>query len=607
MPASADQRGAPLGQLHRIWRLLDYRRRRQLALLQGISLLMGLATLGGIAAVFPFFAVLADPDRIVQMPWIDWLQARAGFSDPRDFLALLGFGFVAMVLIANAINLLGFLAIDRFAQNLAADLHVALFDEYLHRDFVFHARTGAATLLSRVIYDCRRLAVGIVHSALTFFTSVVTCLCIALSALLVTPGLAFMAALFLGGGYGLAYALVRRRLARNGRAQTHAVIEQTRIAGEGFGAIKEILQLGAQGFFREAFRERCRTIANNVTSTAAIAHTPRHLAEALGAAGLVGIGIWMTRDASRGAWIAQLSVLALAMYRLLPALQLAFASIVRLRADSNAFEQVEADLGSALVRTSVAPQANATSRRSPGTVELVDVRFRYAPDLPWVLRGVNMRIPAGATVGLVGANASGKSTLADLILGLLVPNSGDVVIDGAVLSDENRAAWRATGAYVPQQPLLLDAALRANVAFGVAAPDVDPERLGMALRLAGLEPAIAEGLLGMDTPIGERGARLSGGQRQKIALARAFYRRASLLVLDEATSALDGISEQDIVDVLRGLRGTCTTLVIAHRMNSVRECDVIFEIEDGVISGVGTCAELLRTSAGFRRMAGVRS
>jgi HlyD family secretion protein len=593
------------GLVRRIWRLLDRRRRRQLLMLQGVSVLMGLSTLGGIAAVFPFFAVLGDPHLIQQNRLVAGLYSLGFFPDPHGFLVALGIGFVGIVLLANAVNLAGFLAIDRYAQNLAADLHVALFDEYLHRDFLFHARTNSAALYSRVIYDCRRLAVGIVHSALTLVTSAITCVCIAVSALLVNPLLSAAAAALLGGGYGITYLLARRRLERNGREQTRNVIEQTRITNESFAAIKEIGLLGRQQYFRDHFRMRCDAIARTVASTAAIAQSPRHAAESLGAAGLVGVALWMSARDGQGIWIAQLGVFALAMYRLLPAMQLGFASSSRLRADADAFEQIEHDLRQGLERVTAAPAA-VTEKDRPRpqrAIELQDVWFRYAPDLPDVLRGVTLRIPVGAVVGLVGPNASGKSTLADILLGLLTPDSGSVLIDGFALGAETRSAWRANVAYVPQSPLLFDACIAANVALGVEPRNIDVERLDRAIQLAGLTALATEQA---DRRIGERGVRLSGGQRQKIALARALYRSADFLVLDEATGALDGGSEQDVMAVMRGLRGTCTTLVIAHRMTAVRECDVIFQLGDGQLHAVGSYAELMRESPEFRRMAGGR-
>jgi ATP-binding cassette subfamily B protein len=220
--------------------------------------------------------------------------------------------------------------------------------------------------------------------------------------------------------------------------------------------------------------------------------------------------------------------------------------------------------------------------------------------------GASLCIPARSAVAFVGANGSGKTTLADLIAGLLTPATGSVQIDGIKLSADNRASWQARIAYVPQSIFLLDATVAQNIALGVRPADVDRERLLNAVQLAQLEEFIKTLPGELDHVIGEKGVRLSGGQRQRIGIARALYRDASVLILDEATNALDGLTEQELMTTLGRLRGRYTTIVIAHRPNTVSTCDVIFELDGGRIVGRGTPGEMLQHSAAFRRMAAAR-
>jgi ABC-type multidrug transport system fused ATPase/permease subunit len=227
-------------------------------------------------------------------------------------------------------------------------------------------------------------------------------------------------------------------------------------------------------------------------------------------------------------------------------------------------------------------------------------------DRPWALSGASLRIPARVAVGIVGANGSGKTTLVDLIAGLLEPAEGQVEVDGCVLNDTNRVAWQARIAYVPQSIFLLDASIAQNIALGISPADIDRQRLREAARLAQLDDLIRRLPGGYEQKIGERGVELSGGQRQRIGIARALYKEASVLMMDEATNALDGLTEQELVATLGRLRGRYTSILIAHRMSTVRSCDVIIELENGRITGSGTYDELLKNSAAFRRMAGVR-
>jgi HlyD family secretion protein len=237
---------------------------------------------------------------------------------------------------------------------------------------------------------------------------------------------------------------------------------------------------------------------------------------------------------------------------------------------------------------------------------LEEVSFRYAPGQPWALKEVSLRIPARAAVGIVGVNGSGKTTLVDVIVGLLVPSEGRVEVDGSVLDEANRAAWRSRIAYVPQNIFLLDSSIAQNIAFGIPAADINRDRLLEAIRLAQLDEFIKTLPAGYDHRVGERGIQLSGGQRQRIGIARALYREATVLVFDEATNALDGLTEQELVSTLGRLRGRYTTILIAHRMTTVRSCDIIFELANGKITDSGTYDGLLKSSAVFRRMTGVR-
>jgi ABC-type bacteriocin/lantibiotic exporter with double-glycine peptidase domain len=203
-------------------------------------------------------------------------------------------------------------------------------------------------------------------------------------------------------------------------------------------------------------------------------------------------------------------------------------------------------------------------------------------------------------------SGAGKTTLVDVIVGLLVPSEGRVEVDGSALDEDNRAAWQSRIAYVPQNMFLLDSSIAQNIALGIPAADINRDRLLEAARLAQLDEFIKTLPAGYDHRVGERGIQLSGGQRQRIGIARALYREATVLVFDEATNALDGLTEQELMATLGSLRGRYTTILIAHRMTTVRSCDIIFELENGKITGSGTYDGLLKSSAVFRRMTGVR-
>ena len=566
-----------------LWDLLDKRRRWQAVGLQLVSLAMGAATLGGIAAVVPFFAVLGDPSLITRNTMLARLHDLLAFQSNTAFLAFLGACFVVMVLVANVVNFVGVLAINRFAYGVGADLHVLLFDEYLHRDYAFHTRTHSSILINNIVSEVGRVATGVVQSMLMLLSSLVTCTLIVVSLLIFSPSVALVAAALLGGTHLAIYALLRTRLTRSGTREFELARQRAHTLAESFGAIREVLVAGRQRFFTGRFAEQCRGLARAIVHTQALSLVPRFVAESAVAATLIGAALWLTLAQGESHWAATLSFLALAAYRLLPSLQQVFVALAKLRLDRVAFQRVASDLDREC-RLGV-PRASAAliprwSGRPRDSIELREATVRYeGRDRP-ALDRLSLRIPAGAMVGITGANGSGKSTLLDLLVGLREPDAGVVEVDGEPLDERNRASWQATIAYLPQHVLLLDATVSENIALDTH-DAVDQQRLREAAALAGIDALIASLPGGYEYLLGERGVQLSGGQRQRIGLARALYRRPSLLVLDEPTAALDRGTEREVMEMLAGLRGRCTLVVVTHREESLRYFDLVVMLAQG--------------------------
>jgi ABC-type multidrug transport system fused ATPase/permease subunit len=594
--------------LRTLWTLLDRGQRSRLLALQLLSVLMAVATVVGIAAILPFLTVLVDPAAVNRSALLRILFHRLGFEAARGggthFVLVLGAAFIALVTTANAINFGGSLLLSRFALKVGDSFNCALFTEYLARGYEFHLVTHSATLSARLLHESRRVTVGILQSVLLLGSSLATIALIVGSMLLIEPLVAALALALLGSSYGLIYLASSGRLLRNGAEESRHHAERARIVGESLGAIKEILLLRAQAAFAGRFATACGGISRTMLSTFAIAQAPRHLLEIATVCALVGSTLFLSgRGGTQTSWIAALSFMAFAIYRLLPALQQAFVALVRIRADRPALDGIAEDIRQASAHERLARMAAADCERCirpAREICLHDVSFRYAPGSADVLAGVSLRIPAGAIVGIVGENGSGKTTLLDILAGLLAPRSGALTVDGLVIDESNRKAWQSAFAYVPQQAALLDATLRENIALGAASTPDDSQRLHAAVAAARLTECAAA-LSGRDDErVGERGARLSGGQRQRLGLARAFYRDASVLILDEATSGLDAAAEESIVDALLAMRAGRTIIMTGHRLRSLRHCGVIFELERGRLVGSTTYADLRDAERGRR-------
>jgi ATP-binding cassette, subfamily B, bacterial PglK len=565
-----------------LWRLLDGPQRRRLIALQLLSVSMALSTVIGVAAVVPFFAVLADPAAINHSAILHALYQRLGVSS-REFVTLLGAGFTAVVVISNIINMLGARAMCRFSFNVGERLQVSLFDEYLNRDYEFHLRTNGALLTTKVLHETARISGGILQNSLILITNAVTAVFIIISIMILNPLFALGSVAALGLCYVAIYLITRRRLRQNGLLESQHFARRNRIVAESFGAIKEIIVLNAGTYFVRQFAQVCRPISTSLASTAAIAQNPRFVLEIATVLGLVTAALLLSGGSAADPWIAQLSFIGLAAYRLLPALQQVFAAIAKIRSDGAAFDSIGVDLTRTRNRRAPAEARRAWIDAPEREIRLERVTYRYGEGHTPALADLTLQIGAGSTVGFMGANGSGKTTLLDLVAGLLTPQSGRIEIDGVALSAANRHAWRSQVAYVPQRILLLDATFAANVAFGVPSAEIDMNRVRSAVRLAHLGECVSSLPRGYAAMLGEWGSQLSGGQQQRLAIARAMYRGARVLIMDEITSALDSAAELELIDMLANLGQGRTLLMVAHRLSSLRHCEVIYEMEHGRI------------------------
>ncbi len=576
-----------------VWSILTTGQRRQVLAAQAVSLLMALSTVVGISSIAPFFAVLGNPHLIESHPLLHWLYANSGFERPREFEIALGVTFIAIVLLADAINAAGLLALSRIALGIGNELQSTLFAEYMSRPYLFHTTMNSATLVNNVVYEVGRLNNGVLQNGFILITQLITGCLIILTVTLLDPAAAVAMLLALSGGYLLIFFGLRGRLLRLGRAHGEAWSERARLAGESFRLIREILLLQDRRPFLEGFAQASEEASRTAAHIQLAAQLPKYIMECLGVAALVGAALLLgLQPGGMSTSLGPLTFAAFAAYRLLPILQQVFAAAVKLRAERPGFERIAPDLRRARAATAE-PRIQAAAEaiagwcnRPRGEILLTDVSFRYAEDRQFAVSAINARIPARSTIAIAGPNGSGKSTLLDLIAGLLTPTVGEVRIDGVVLDATNMVLWQTGVAYVPQTVVLLDTSIEQNIAFGEPPCRIDRSRLEAAARAAQLEQLLARLPRGYAHRVGERGVSLSGGERQRIGIARALYRNASVLLLDEPTSALDGLTEAELMLTLSRLRGSCTIILITHRPGMLRACDRVLELQAGRLQGV---------------------
>ena len=415
-----------------------------------------------------------------------------------------------------------------------------------------------------------------------------------------------MIAVSAAAGFGIIYGLIswmsRNRLHLNGQRIAYEQSQVVKALKEGLGGIRDVLLDGTQPAYTKIFSKSVYPLRLAQGDNVFIAGSPRYIMEAFGMV-LIAILAYVLSHQAGGIATALpvLGALALGAQRLLPALQQIYASWASITGSyaslADTIDLLTQPISADMLEHKAAPLS------FQNTICFNAVGYRYTDHSPWVLEDINLTISKGDTVGIVGSTGSGKSTMLDILMGLLTPTEGEILVDGQSIIDARVGAWQRTIAHVPQSIHLSDTTLAENIAFGVPLIDIDMDLVQEAARKAQISDFIESRADGYKAYVGEHGIRLSGGQLQRIGIARALYKHASVLVFDEATSALDSTTEKSVMDAIQKLNPNLTILLIAHRLSTVRQCDIIVELEHGRVVAQGTYEQLLEHSSSFRKMA----
>jgi ABC-type multidrug transport system fused ATPase/permease subunit len=567
-----------------------------------LMLLSAFAEVVSLGALLPFLGILTAPEAVFNYRLVARLAHAVGITTAQELLLPLTIAFAVIALLAGAIRLLLLGVSTRFTFSAGADLSMEVYRRTLYQPYHVHVARNSSEVISGITNKVGGTVLGVLLPLMTLMSSGMLLVAIPVALIAIDPVVALVGT----GGFGASYALIswlaRRRLRRNSQRIADEYTRVVKALQEGLGGIRDVLLDGTQPVYCEVYRQADHVLRRAQGDNVFIGQSPRFVMEALGMVLIAALAYVLSHQA-HGATKALpvLGALALGAQRLLPALQQGFAAWASM-AGSHAslaatIELLDQPLPAELLSPAPAPLPFRTA------IRFRNVRFRYSSDGPWVLDGLDLTIPQGGRIGLVGGTGSGKSTTLDLLMGLLVPTEGEVMVDGQVVTGTLARAWQRTIAHVPQSIYLADTTMAENIAFGVPRAEIDMQRVRDAARQAQIADFIESRPEGYDADVGERGVRLSGGQRQRIGIARALYKRASVLILDEATSALDNETERSVMQAIEGLQRNLTILLIAHRLSTVRHCDTIAELEHGRIVAQAPYDKLLQCSQSFRRMA----
>jgi ATP-binding cassette, subfamily B, bacterial PglK len=590
----------------KLYDILSRGERRKLYLLIAMMLVNGVLEMTGVAAILPFLAVLADPGIIETNANLAWAYDLFGFTDHRTFLMVLGGVVFLIVIVSLGFKVLTIYATTRFSAMRGYSLSTQMMSNYLRQPYAWFLQRHSADLGRTVLFEVEKVVQGSLLPAVKLLTQIFAVVFLVALLVAVNPVASLLVASLVGGSYALIFLFVRKKLAHYGAIRWHANKGRFDIASESMGGIKDVKLMGLEEAYLARFRRPAKAIAQAGAMATLIGELPRHILEAVAFGGMLLLILFLlsTGESTLTDIAPVLGLYAFAGLRMFPALQSIYLQLTHLRTQKTALDALYADLRETRrSRQAGHPTRDAQVMHLHESLELVDVHYTYPKAERPALSGLNLTVPAYAKVGIVGGTGAGKTTVVDLILGLLEPDAGEVRVDGTPLTTANLRSWQNAVGYVPQHIFLLDASIRANIAFGKDPEEIDQAAIERAARVAELHDFVVGELSeGYDTVVGERGVRLSGGQRQRIGIARALYHDPDILILDEATSALDNLTERAVMDAVRNLGGEKTVVMIAHRLTTVRGCDVIFMMEQGRVVASGSFDELVDKSQKFRAM-----
>tara|TARA_Y100001936_G_scaffold31661_1_gene29699 strand:+ start:5488 stop:7251 length:1764 start_codon:yes stop_codon:yes gene_type:complete len=581
--------GKFISNLRQIWIFISNKRKQQLSLLIALSLVSAFAEIITIGLVVPFLAVLTNPQVLTEFEHINKFMKYLNY-DPTN-LSVLGVSifFAVAALLSGLIRVFMIYATVRFSFATGSDLALKMYSKVLNQDFKTHINRNSSQIVDIVFQKINLVIQNVIVTSITLISSIIIISVIFMFLLFIKPFVTIGTLLVLGLSYSILIKFTRNRVYSNSTLiakNSNLVIKNIQ---EGVAGIREILLTGTQKLFIQKFNNVESPLRRSQADNSFISFSPRYIMETVGILLLVALAYFLHSQGGLGSSITLLGVLALTSQRLLPLVNQSYFSYTSIRGEQVSLEDV-IDL---LSQPQIIFEKDSNDLKFEESVILENISFSYDAEKN-VLSNINLKITKGSKVGIIGASASGKSTLADVIACLLIPDSGSIKIDNKSLDKVSFNQWQNKVSYVSQAIFLNDNTIAENIAFGEIKSDINMERVKMCAHKSQLANAIEKLPHKYNTVIGEKGTKLSGGQKQRLAIARALYRESTFLILDEATSALDHETEKLVMDSIMGLDKDITILIIAHRTTTLAGCDIITELKNGEITYIGNYNNLMR-------------
>lgn len=581
--------------------LTPVERQNALLVLLLVVIMAFLETLS-VVSVMPFLAVLGNPGLLETNSTLsslyNYTKSIGGFT--RDtFLIFLGVGSFLLILVSSAYRTLTHYIMNRYIEMRRDSIATRLLEVYLRQPYSFFLDRHSAELSKTLLADIDRLIGDVIYPTFNMIAYSLVAITITSLLIWVDLRLALLSLGVIGGLYGLVYGYLKKRLLELGSTMMSATSERFKAASEAFGGIKSIKLLGHEGSYLNRFQVPSREVSIAAASQRTLSQVPKFIIEGFAFGGIILIVLVMMyssgglNDNFLGQTLPVIGLYTFSAYRLQPALQNVYQGVTSLRFGQALVENLDITMQSK-IRTNKALEAGTLPLRAHKKITIETLSYSYPNTEKPVLFDLNFEIPVGSAVGLIGSTGAGKSTLVDLLLGLLSPTHGRLSVDGVAIENQHVLAWQKSLGYVPQEIYLSDSTIYENIAFGMPKDKIDLEQVHNCAVMAQIHDFIEQDLpLQYETRVGERGVRLSGGQRQRIGIARALYHNPEVLLLDEATSALDTATEESVMNAIEKLANQKTIIIVAHRLSTLKKCNQIIMLEKGQIQSIGTYEQIV--------------
>lgn len=577
--------------IRRIFFCIDYSIKKKLINIQLLSIFSSIITVIATLSIAPFLAILINKEFLFEIKWIKPFLNKFDSNDLTIYFAAFLILFYCISIIANVVveyfNL-------KWSNELSIYFRVKLYNHFMGKNIIFHVNNSSKLLLSKIHHDTERLKGSLIDPALELITNLFLTIFILVTVIVVNYEIALILLIFFLFFYFLFYSFLKKKMRAVGDMVTKSYPIYHKIIFESFSSIRDTILFNKKYFFINRFQEITKEMSDALTKQLFILKLPRNIIEIFLFIIMILILIYLIKfqNFKFEQLGPKIAFYGICVIKLLPAFQKIFNSYATIKSHTSAFENIENDLLEAknCDLKKFAEDKNLNGEFNfKNCVELKNISFNYPGKRKKGLSNISLKFKFGQKIGIVGKTGSGKSTLIDILCGLIKSDEGDFFVDGTRLDENNIIKWQKKISLVPQKFFISEGNLKTNIAFGSLMHNIDENKVRECLKASCLEEFIDN----LNLELGENGERISGGQSQRVAISRSLYKNSELLILDEATSSLDTITEKKIFKNIQSYNDIRTLIIVTHRIETLQECDILFYIDDGTLKELKNYDELL--------------